>query len=231
VRTQQELGVPIHYGDATRRAVLEHLGVARARAVVVAIADPAATRQAVAMARSLNSDAYILVRTRLLAEVEPLRQLGASDVVPEEFETSLELAGRLMAVYGATSAAVLREKSRLRRERYDFLRGEERAVPREMETLEDLLGAMDVEIVPLATGHHAVGRSARELRLRNESGATILAVAGRDGLDANPGPDRVLVEGDRVVLGGRADQVRQARSLLESGGTAATDPPAPADEA
>ena len=84
----------IHYGDATNESVLLTTGVTRARAAAVVIGDPAATRGIVAGMRRLNPDLYIIARARFISEVQPLYDLGASDVVPEEFETSLELFRR-----------------------------------------------------------------------------------------------------------------------------------------
>ena len=53
VQEARARGGPVFYGDATRRAILDRLGVARARLVVVAISDPIATREIVALARRL----------------------------------------------------------------------------------------------------------------------------------------------------------------------------------
>jgi CPA2 family monovalent cation:H+ antiporter-2 len=92
VTAEQQKGEPIYYGDATQEEVLMHLDILDARVAVVAISDPAATRRIVELARRLNPDVYIIVRTRFLHEVESLYQLGANEVIPEEYEI---LRGRL----------------------------------------------------------------------------------------------------------------------------------------
>ncbi len=96
VATARRQGIPIHYGDAVSELVLESVGIRRARAVVFAISDPVATRQAVAMARRLNKDIYIIARTPYETGVEPLYQAGADTVIAEEFETSLTIIRRLL---------------------------------------------------------------------------------------------------------------------------------------
>ena len=86
VRAEREAGVPIVYGDACQDAVLTHVRIEHARTVVTALPDAASTRRIVSLARQLNPRVHIIARTRFIAEVGPLFDLGADEVVPEEFE-------------------------------------------------------------------------------------------------------------------------------------------------
>jgi CPA2 family monovalent cation:H+ antiporter-2 len=96
VRVARGRGEPIVFGDCTRAAVLEGVGLSRARMFVVAISDAASSRQAVSLARTVNPSVYILVRTRFVSEMHELRGLGANEVIPEEFETSVEIVARVL---------------------------------------------------------------------------------------------------------------------------------------
>ena len=87
-------GEPISFGDGTRPEILRQAGIERARVLVVAISDPAATARLVSQARRLRADLYIIVRTRYVAEIDRLYRLGANQVIPEEFETSVEIFAR-----------------------------------------------------------------------------------------------------------------------------------------
>jgi len=124
VRRIQAEGGRVIYGDACRRELLSLAGVETARALIVSIADPVATRCIVAVARAMNPQLRIIVRTRFVAEVMQLRQQGADDVVPEEFETSLALLGLAMQAYGVSEEEIEAEKALIRREGYAFLRPE-----------------------------------------------------------------------------------------------------------
>ncbi|UCF66489.1 MAG: cation:proton antiporter, partial [Acidobacteriota bacterium] len=128
-RSLREEGRRVILGDAGRDAVLRRAGVTRARALVIAIADAAGSRRIVALARAANPRLRIIVRTRWLREVEMLEQLGADEIVPEEFETSLELAGRVLASYGVPEQIVRREKDEMREAGYGALRAEPRELP------------------------------------------------------------------------------------------------------
>src|SRR2546427_9951292 len=89
VRQEQKKGIPILFGDVTHPQVLRRLGIQDARAFVLAISDPIATRRAVTVARQLSPAIHIVARTRYLREIEDLRAPGADQVVPEVFETSI----------------------------------------------------------------------------------------------------------------------------------------------
>ena len=89
VSREAKHGVPVYYGDGTNPNVLRHMKVEDAKVLVVAISDPFITRRAVQVSKGLNPKLHVVVRTRYLRELEELHQLGADDVVPEEFETSI----------------------------------------------------------------------------------------------------------------------------------------------
>jgi CPA2 family monovalent cation:H+ antiporter-2 len=213
VRTARAAGETALYGDATSREVLARAGLARARVLVVAIADAPSSRQVVAVARAAAPRLKILVRTRYLGEVEPLYRLGADEVVPEEFETSLELAGAAMAAYGAPTRVIEREKARIRGERYDLLSAGGRAF-RSQAPLASLLGAADLSEVAVAAGSPADGVTLRALDLRGLAGASVVAVEREGAIMGNPGPDQRLEAGDVIYLWGQPEQIAAARALL-----------------
>lgn len=55
-----------------------------------------ATKIIVRLVRELNPDVYLIVRTRYVREVEDLIKLGADEVIPEEFETSIQILSRVL---------------------------------------------------------------------------------------------------------------------------------------
>jgi CPA2 family monovalent cation:H+ antiporter-2 len=196
VREVQAAGGHALEGDARQAEVLEAVGMGRARGLVAAVADAASTRAVVEAARSLNPNAQIIARTRYLREVEPLAALGADQVIPEEFETSLELTGRVLGLYGAPPHVVEREKAALRREGYGLLRGD---ADHDHSTLDALRQLPGVNRVPVPPGSAAAGRTLRELDLRRRTGATVLAVERGGALQVNPPPDLQIEAGDGLL--------------------------------
>src|SRR6185295_4902458 len=109
VRSASAEGVPVRYGDSTRREVLHAVNFERARILVLAISDPIAARRTVAIAREMNPHIHIIVRTRYMAELSDLYELGANQVIPEEFETSIEIFSRVLREFGIARQAINRE--------------------------------------------------------------------------------------------------------------------------
>jgi len=84
VRDAARQGEPACFGDVTSAEVLEHLGVADAAELVIAINDPDATARTVGAARIAAPDLRITVRTAYDADVERLKEAGATQVVAAE---------------------------------------------------------------------------------------------------------------------------------------------------
>jgi K+:H+ antiporter len=99
VKTEGITGEPINYGDATQEEVLHHANIMTARVVVIAISDVGATRRITELSRWLNPDVFIIARTRYVLEMNPLHDLGANEVIPEEYETSVEIFARVLERY------------------------------------------------------------------------------------------------------------------------------------
>ena len=213
VTTAQRRGEPVIYGDATRTDVLKAVGVASAHVVVVAISDPTATRRIVAIARQLNPDAPVIVRTRYVSEIDDLQRLGASEVVPEEFETSVQIFARVLRRLRVPRNVITVQVQLIREREYSLLRGVE--LPQQtLSQLDQILAATLTETFLLPDTSPAVGVSIRDLRLRRETGVTIIAIV-RDGTPlTNPPPETVLQASDVVVLVGSHAQLDQALARL-----------------
>ena len=125
VREMKKKGDPIYYGDGSSKEILHKIGIERARLLVIAISDPVSTRRIVAIARSENPDLYILVRTRYLIEVDDLKALGADEVIPEEFETSIEIFSRVLHRYNFPGNVILDMVEKIRSDSYTALRNVE----------------------------------------------------------------------------------------------------------
>lgn len=91
VRTEQQANKPIFFGDSSQRTVLLKAGIERARIMAIVINDPAAERRITRLARELNSNIYIIVRSRYLQGSEEFYKLGANKVVIEELESAIQI--------------------------------------------------------------------------------------------------------------------------------------------
>ena len=99
VKNEKSRGESIHYGDAAHGTVLKNVNIKNARIMVVAISDAIGTRKILDIAKKINPNIYIIVRTRYIRDMESLYQMGADEIVPEEFETSIEIFSRVLEKY------------------------------------------------------------------------------------------------------------------------------------
>ena len=203
----------ILFGDATRPTLLSRLGVHEARLVVVAISDALATRRIVTRLRLLAPDTPVLARTRYVLEVDPLETAGASSVVAEEFEASIELVARTLEIFEVPSGPIARFTQALRDEGYGAIRS---PAPLPMDPwLMELLEESDTEWLECPPGFPAE-RSLQQLDVRARTGCTILAVERSGSANTNPDPAEPLHPGDRLLVLGEADDLVKLKALLEN---------------
>lgn len=112
VARERSAGRPVHYGDASRSEMLQRLKAAQAQALVVTLDDPAAAGRLVAAVHRTWPHLPVLARARDATHAEHLRKLGASEVVAEAEEASLQLGSLALLRTGLPDEAV-----RLRLER------------------------------------------------------------------------------------------------------------------
>src|SRR2546421_9888493 len=222
VRQARARGEPAFYGDAPREEILRGLGAERARMLVVAISDPAATRRMVRVARALNPRIHIIARTRYVVEMPELTRLGADVVIPEEFETSIEIFARVLAHYGVPRGDIERLVEEIRGSHYEMLRGDASG----RLSLDGVAGVpqMAIERMRLAPQSALAGKRLAATGLRSETGALVLSVVRRDAEIATPGPQFRLVAGDVLVVVGQPHQLKAAARLVAGNSAAATLP-------
>ena len=213
VRTEKTKGEPIIYGDATQEAVLQHVNIGAARIIVIAIPDASATRQIVNLARKLNPKVHIIARTRFFQEMQPLYGLGANEVIPEEFETSVEIFSRVLQKYLVPRDEIQKFIAEVRSDSYEIFR----SIHEEPTAFCDLkLHMPDEEITALRVhqGAPADGKTLVELNLRKDYGVSVLAIRrDRDTL-SNPDGDTPIHAGDVIVVLGTPERIAKMLSLI-----------------
>jgi len=214
VSAEKKRGEHIIFGDASKPEVLQHAHIEKARIMVVAISDAAAGRRIAALARQLNPAIHLIVRTRYILEVEPLFKLGVNEVIPEEFETSVEILSRVLKRFMVPQDVIENSIADVRRDGYEMFRSVSKRHSHAVGIAGFLVGA-EIGTFVVHKGSPLMGTSLRDGVLRSRSGATILAI--KRGGDTVPNPDPVweLKEGDIVLLLGSPEQLAAAGRLFE----------------
>ncbi|OON63948.1 potassium transporter [Massilia sp. KIM] len=99
-------GVPVYFGNAARPELLRRVHADEAPAIVLTMDHPASALQAVRGIRREFPDARLFVRSRDEKHARALRQAGASVVVPETLEASLQLSAFVLEAMGLDERSV-----------------------------------------------------------------------------------------------------------------------------
>jgi len=187
VRAARAAGEKIYFGDLSSAEILRAAGAARARAVVFAVSDPAVLPMAISHARLLNPEVHIIARLKRVADAVEMRKAGATDVVVEEIEAWMEIAVRVLRIFGMPREALVGQLGALRAADYDMIR----ILPlpgQPLRHLWHLLPEVDLEIFIVAPGSPLVPPDEQLVALwRNRAGQRFQNYrATFTVLDANP---------------------------------------------
>ncbi len=220
VKKEREAGVPIVYGDASTAETLHLAGVERAKVLVAAISDAAATRRVVDLARRLNPRLYLIARTRYVEEVRAILALGAQEVIPEEFETSVEIFARVLSRYLVPRDRIERCVREVRQGAYEMLRSPA-SVSGAVGDVRHYFRDISFEVYRVEEGCPVAGRSLGDTMMRTVTGATLVALQRAAG-EVRPNPDvsERFSPGDLAVVLGSPAQLVSAAALFRG-------PPAP----
>jgi CPA2 family monovalent cation:H+ antiporter-2 len=187
--------------------------------LVSAIADPGASRRIAEVAKRLNPAIHVLVRSRYVEEVEPLYKAGADDVIPEEFETSIELLVRVLRRYLIPQLEIQEFVGEIRAGSYEVFRDPSPASAPKIAGLEVQIPDSEVATVRVGQESFLVGRTLQEVGLRAEYGVTLLAVQRRGDTVPNPGAGFSFKPGDILIIFGSQSALADAGALARG-----TDP-------
>jgi CPA2 family monovalent cation:H+ antiporter-2 len=210
VREAAAAGDTVVFADSARREALVAAGLSRAAAVVITFSDVNVALRVLAHVHELNPKVPVVVRARDEADIDRLTAAGASEVVPEAFESGVMLASHTLVWLGVPLSRVMRRVAQVREEHYELLQGLFRG-----ESDSGSRVPARLHSVTLDAQAHAVGRELSELGLEGVQVRAVRRAGVRQNLSAgDAGP---LQPGDVVVLLGAPERLEAAEDLLLRG--------------
>ncbi len=213
VRQAAAAGDSVVFGDAARLQALMAAGLARASAVVVTYLETPSAMKVLAHIHEHAPQVPVVVRTQDDHDLEALQQAGATEVVPEAIEGSLMLASHALALVGVPMRRVIRIVQEQRDARYTLLRGFFRGAD---DGSVDELHQERLSSVTLPLSARAIGRTVADLTLSTWS-IRLVSLRRKSGQVMTLSDELVLMEGDSLVLSGKADMLEQAELRLLKG--------------
>ena len=215
VRDAAAAGESVVFGDACRKEALVAAGLRRASVVVVTFSELAGAEKVLAHVQDARPELPVVVRTDDETRLERLYAAGATEVVPEDLESSLMLASHALMLLGVPARRVLQHIRETRKQRYTLMRGLFHGTRSDDEEVQGDSAAR-LHSVALTAGAHAVGRSIQDLQLPL-LGVEVSAVRRRGIRALSPTGETVFQAGDVVVLLGSPEQLAAGEIRLLQG--------------
>lgn len=215
VKRLDAIGMPAVFGDASHADVLEAAGVQEAQLIALTHPDVRNVELALQQARRLNPSIYALARSRYAPPVQRLRQVGASAVIYEEFESSLSFAFLSLSALGfpreITASLIAQLRQRSDPQAADPFADDAPSAAGRLSIFADA----QIEWLTLADGSPLAGKTLAESAIRGETGANILAHLDASGaFQQSPDPQTCLKPGDILVAMGAPEQLKTLESLI-----------------
>lgn len=215
VKKYKKQGEPIYFGDATNLEILNKLGIKNAKVLVISMGDSLAARKIVSIAKKENSNLYIIVRSKFVSEIEELLKLGANEVIPEEFEVSIEIFAKVLEKYEVPKNVIYELLEKIRNKHYQAFRTIDDFKTGFTKDFEFLRG-INTQTFFISEKTKLIGKSIKDLALRSKTGATIIAIKRNSEFIVNPSAEEILREGDILFLIGKEKDLEQALNYLKS---------------
>jgi voltage-gated potassium channel len=188
IEIARERGVPYIEGSGTKDEDLAEAGLAHAAGLVAASDSDVDNLYITLSARTARPDILIVARASDEDAARKLERAGADRVVQPYTTAGEEMAKLVLKPQVAAFLDVISQSGN---------------------------PEMRFEEIEVTSSCAQAGKSIRELRIREVTGAMIIALRKRDGsFDTTPSPDAVLDESDVLIAVGTPDEVRKLEELF-----------------
>lgn len=208
-------GENVYYGDAGKQTILNAAAIDKAKVVMITFFELHATLKIIKTVRRIKPDIPILVRTQDDKNLDELIEAGATEVIPDTFESSIMLASHLLLMLGHPPRRVLRLTRSIRQDRYQLLEnfypGEEDNLSHQHQIMKHIIHS-----IPLDDGCFIVGKRLKEIDLEALN-VSVKAIKRGQVRGENPSEETMLKEQDSIVITGLPDDVEKAELYFKTG--------------
>lgn len=215
VRKERDAGVPIELGDATRLGTLRSLGLERAQLVVIAVNDPSAAVRIAQQVRRFAPHVHVVARSSYIAETPVLLRAGASEVVPQELEASIELLVRVLRRFLVGNDEIGQIVHQVREEAGSIARAAPVARP-DATRIAEFVPGVGIEVLRVSEGCDVAEKDLARAGVRRRTGWSVVAVRRDNRNLPVVTPETVLKAGDVVVVIGPESRFGDAATLFRS---------------
>ena len=188
------------FGDAVQEEVLEYAGIRTARTLVIMVSEPEAVPRIINTARRMAPSIYIIARTQQIRHAQYLLDLGADEVVSEEYEAAKEIFTRALRKYRLPEPEIGQIVRKIEDWGYSkFIKNgnNEQTIP-EMDNI--LLASPRMHTLTVEPGSFADGKTIMDLDLKARYGITDSSLRKSSSTHATCAATTKLQAGDALMV-------------------------------
>lgn len=210
VKKLQEKGETAIYGDAINEPILEKAHIQTADVAVISVGNLIISMSIIERIRKLNPHIFIIARTKHVFEIEELYRTGADQVIPEEFETAIDLFERMLQKRLVPQREINMVTAKIRDDHYGIFRDRSN----ESDLLFKELPNLEIRALKVREGSTVTGKSIKDIHFRKTFGVTLVAILRGKKLIEHPDVDTRLEDSDIVYVMGKSEQIARAFDLF-----------------
>jgi CPA2 family monovalent cation:H+ antiporter-2 len=206
-------GEPVLYGDAVNEPILNKAHIDTAEIVVISVGELITAMAITQKIRSLNKHIYIIVRAKHVVDIEDLYKQGANQVIPEEFETAIELFERVLLKLLVPENEINKAISRIRDDNYGIFR--EKTRKRKLFIFKDLPN-IEISAVTISDNSPLIKRSVEEVDFRGKFAVIAVAIKRGEVVIEHLEKTTVFLKNDILYLLGKPENISNIISYITS---------------
>lgn len=213
VQERLKNGDTVIYGDAVNEPILQKAHIQEAEIAVISVGDMITAMAITERIRNLSKHIYIIVRTKHVSDIEDLYKLGANQVIPEEFETAIDLFEKVLIKLLIPENQINKVISQIRKDNYGIFR--ERIQKKKPAIFKELPN-IEISAVSIIDKSPAVNKSIEQVDFRGTFGVIAVAIKRKDTLIENPERSTILLKNDVVYLLGKPENISNIVNYLNN---------------
>lgn len=215
IDTCKACGYPAIYGDASQEVILEVANLDKAQQLLITIPHITTTETIVRYVHQHHPALNIVVRAEGVEQMAALYEDGVYMVILPELEAGLEIARQALLNLNIPIPIIQRFTDSVRRDHYHS-DAENRKGTRDIRLLKNARELLELSWEQLEAESFWVGKSLRDLDIRQSAGASIVGILREGDFIPNPPADFVFLAGDMIAIIGDLSQRAMMQELNET---------------
>lgn len=215
VQEAAQSGEPVYFGDSAKESVLKATNIHNAKVAIISFHDYHSVLKTLKTLKRVAPELPVLVRTQDDTYLQELIAEGATEVIPDTFESSIMFASHLLLMLGHPPSQVIRQTREARKNRYGLLDG---LYPGDTDLIpfDQSQSGQIIQPVHINESAYAVGKTLEEL-YSEQFNVIVKSVKRGHVRGDDPDPKTKIRVDDDLIVQGLPEDIEQCESFINSG--------------